>query len=233
MVVRNASLRLLVGNVDEVLTNAGKLTQELGGFVVSSESRDMDGSRLGKAALRVPANRLEEALQRIKEMAIKVQFESTTAKDVTEEYVDQEARLKTLRAQEEQYLKLLDSARTTEDVIKVTQALTQVREQIERSEGRIQYLQRSSEMSVITLDLTTSATAQPVSTGEWSPLETVYSALHGLVGALLLLLSFAIWIVVFVPIWLPTVLLIRWWRRRRRRGAPPVPPAARAGGATA
>lgn len=231
MVVRNVSLRLVVSNVDEVLSKAARLAQEMGGYVVSSESRESDGNRLGKATLRVPADKLDAALQRLKEMATRVSYEGTTAKDVTEEYVDQEARLKTLRAQEQQYLKLLDGARTTEDVIKVTQALTQVREQIERTEGRIQYLRRSSEMALISLDLTTSAATQPVDTGEWNAMETLYSALRGLVGMLLVLTSLAIWIVVFVPIWLPMVLIIRWWRRRRRRAAPPVPPAAPAGAA--
>lgn len=232
MVVRNATLRLVVENVDEVLSKVAQLTRNIGGFVVSSESRDNNGNRLGKVTLRVPADRLDESLNQLKGMAVRVAYENITAKDVTEEYVDQDARLKTLRAQEDQYLKLLEKTTTTEDIIKVTQALTQVRGQIESTEGRLQYLRRSSEMALITLDLSTPATAQSVSTGEWNAMETLYSAVHGLLDALLILASLAIWIVVFVPIWLPFVLLIRWWRRRRRRATPPVPPAAPVSGTT-
>jgi len=126
----------------------------------------------------------------------------------------------------------LDTAKTTDDVVKITQALAQVREQIERTQGRIQYLQRSSETALINLDLYTSAVSEPVVTGEFDAKETLYSAVRGLLAAVLVIASVAIWIVVFVPIWLPIVLLFRWRRRRGRRGTPPIPPAAPASGTT-
>ncbi|MGI5836915.1 MAG: DUF4349 domain-containing protein [Chloroflexota bacterium] len=231
MVIRNATLRLVVDNVDDALSKTAQLAQDMGGYLVSSESRDSNGNRLGKSTIRVPADRLDEALNQLKQIAVRVPYEKISSEDVTEEYIDQDARLKTLRAQEDQYLKLMERATTTEDIIQVTQALSQVRGEIESTEGRLQYLRRSSEMALITIDFSTPATAQPVDTGEWNAVETLYSAVHGLIDALLILASMAIWVVVFTPIWLPFVLFIRWLRRRRgRRAAPPVPPAAPAGG---
>lgn len=225
MVVRTAYLQLVVSNVEETLDKISKLAREGGGFVVSSESQERDGNRIGKAAIRVPADRLDESLGRIRGMATKVEKESATNKDVTEEYVDQDARLNTLRATEDRYLQLLKEAKSTDDILKINQSLGQVREQIERTEGRMTFLKRSTEMSLITIDLSTTAASRPIDSAGWNPPETIAQALHAMVDTLMMLGALAIWIVVYSPIWLPTVLLWRWWRGRRRKAAPPVPPA--------
>ncbi|MHB0870231.1 MAG: DUF4349 domain-containing protein, partial [Chloroflexota bacterium] len=94
----------------------------------------------------------EECVRELQEgMAIKVNRETTGSQDVTEEYVDQEARLRALKATEEQYLELMRGTRTTEDIIRVQQSLGQVREQIERTQGRMLYLQRNTVMALISL----------------------------------------------------------------------------------
>lgn len=232
MMVRTAHLRLVVVDVDQVLSAAGRMAEEMGGYVVSSESREQEGDRVGKATLRVPGDRLDEALGSIKEMATRVRSESTTAKDVTEEFVDQEARLGAFRAMEEQYLQLLKSAHSVDDVLRVQQALGQVREQIERTQGRMLYLQRSAETAAITLELSMAGAARPLSGGGWDALDTFSEALQGLVGAGMVLASLAIWVAVFAPIWLPGLVMVRWWRRRGGRGAPPRPPAASGTGPT-
>ncbi len=225
LVVRTAYLRLVVANVDEVISKAAQLAREMGGYVVSSESQDQGGDRIGKAALRIPADRLDETLTHLKELSRQVQRENVTAKDVTEEFVDQEARLNTLRATEDQYLQILKSANNIEDIIKIQQSLGQVREQIERTEGRIQYLRRTTETALVNLDLYTAGTARQLNAGGWDAQETFSSAVQGLVAAGLLLAGLGIWIVVFTPLWLPTVLLIRWRKRRNRRRVPPPPTA--------
>jgi hypothetical protein len=225
MVVRTAYLQLVVPSVEETLDKISKLAREAGGFVVSSESQERDGNRIGKAAIRVPADRLDESLGRIRGMATKVEKESATNKDVTEEYVDQDARLNTLRATEDRYLQLLKEAKSTDDILKINQSLGQVREQIERTEGRMTFLKRSTEMSLLSMDLSTTAASRPIDGSGWNPPETIAQALHAMVDTLMMLGALAIWIVVYSPIWLPAVLLWRWWRGRRRRAAPPVPPA--------
>ena len=221
-IIRTASLSLVVADVEDVLAKAGGLAKDMGGYVASSESRDRDGDRVGQASLRVPAERLDEAVTQLKQLASRVLSANTKNQDVTEEFVDQDARLRALQATENQYLQLLQTARTTEDILKIQQALGQVREQIERTQGRLQYLQRSTEMAQIPLDLTTSTLARPIRAA-WDAVETLYGAFQGLVMTLTVLASLAIWIAVFAPIWVPTILLLRWWRRRR---PPPTPPVA-------
>jgi hypothetical protein len=228
MVIYTASLRLVVLDVEQVLADVAQLAREMGGYVVSSESRESNGNRVGSASIRVPAERLDEALDGIKAMATRVDRSAVTSKDVTEEFVDQEARLRTLRATEDQYLVLLSSARTVEDTLRVQQALNQVREQIERTQGRLQYLRQSTETALISMDVSTAAGARPIDPVGWDAQATLVGALQGLVAVGFLLASFAIWVIVFIPVWVPALLFVRWWRRRRR-SAPPVTPVPGAG----
>jgi hypothetical protein len=238
MVIRNAYIQLVVEDVNQVLERVAGLAQDLGGYVLSSESQEQGDSRVGKASIRVPSDRMDEALKTLRGLAVRTGRENSTAKDVTEEFVDQEARLRALRATEEQYLQLMRTARTTDDIIKVQQSLTQIREQIERSEGRINYLRRSTEMAVISMDITTSGAARPLAGGEWNPADQATLAFRALLGMASAAASVAIWVVIFAPVWLPFLLLLRWWTRRQGthyppapRATPPAPPAPPPAGA--
>ncbi|MHB1161078.1 MAG: DUF4349 domain-containing protein [Chloroflexota bacterium] len=125
----------------------------------------------------------EECVRELQEgMAIKVNRETTGSQDVTEEYVDQEARLRALKATEEQYLELMRGTRTTEDIIRVQQSLGQVREQIERTQGRMLYLQRNTAMALISLELYTTGAAKPFDGGGWDAQEVFNGAIRGLVS---------------------------------------------------
>jgi hypothetical protein len=237
MVIRSASLKLIVADVDDLLSRVAAMAKDAGGYVVSSSSQDRNGDRVGQATLRIPTNRLDESVKQIKGMATRVANETTSAKDVTEEFVDQDARLKTLRATESQYLLLMQNAKSIDEVMKVQQVLQQTRQQIEQTQGRMQYLQRSTEMASVTLDLATAAGTKPLSEGGWSVQDVASEAVRALVSIGEVLAGLAIWIGVFSPVWVPTWLLIKWWRRRHPRqqsaaravvqtpATPPAPPA--------
>lgn len=221
-VIRNASLRLVVPDVDQALLQLSQLAREMGGYVVSSDSQEQGGDRSGRSSIRVPVERLEDSLARIRGMATRVSRETTTSQDVTEEFVDQEARLRNLRASEQQYLELLRTARTMEDIIRVQQPLGQVREQIERTEGRLRYLERNTEMSQINMELFTAASFRPLEGGALDFNEVFAQAMRGLMAMVVALGAILIWVLVFVPLWGPAVAFVIWWRRRRgRRALPP------------
>ena len=222
-VIRNASLRLVVPDVDQTLAQLSQLAREMGGYVISSDSQEQNGERQGRSSIRVPAERLDDSLARIRGMATRVSRETTTSQDVTEEFVDQEARLRNLRVSEQQYLDLLRTARTTEDIIRVQQPLSQVREQIERIEGRLRYLERNTEMSQITMELFTTASFRPGDSGAPDFNEVFAQAMRGLMAMVVALGAILIWVLVFVPIWGPVIAFIIWRRRGVRRVPPPAP----------
>ncbi|GAI25104.1 unnamed protein product, partial [marine sediment metagenome] len=86
-------------------------------------------------------------------LAADVTHEETSAKDVTEEYVDLSAKLKNLEATEEQYLRLMEKAEKVEDILAIQKELSKTRGEIEQTKGRMQYLERTSATSLIRVQL--------------------------------------------------------------------------------
>jgi len=103
-----------------------------------------------------------------------------------------------------------------EDILQIYEKLSWVRNEIEQIKGRMQYLERTSSMSLITVRLEPEATAKPLVRAGWSALEALKSAVRGIVIFGQWLGTIAIWIIIFIPIW-GTILGIIYWRRRRRK----------------
>ena len=149
-------------------------------------------------------------------MAVRVTSESTDSQDVTEQYTDLESRLRNAEATESQYLALLEEAKDVEDILNIYERLSWVRNEIEQIKGRMQYLERTSSMSLISVYLKPETTAKPLVSAGWSALEILKSAVRGIVtfgqwaGALV------IWLLIFSPVW-GAILGIILWRRRRKR----------------
>lgn len=216
LIVRSGNLALQVNDVADAAAEARRLADALGGYVVNSTQREDAGRPIATVTIRVPANRFDDAMERLKGLAVKVSNEQVTSKDITEEFVDTDARLRNLRATEARYLELLQQARTVDEILRVEQQLSNVRGQIEQLQGRLNFLQRSAELSAITLELRPYAAAQPPLPTDWSLLPVVRSAWGALLNTVQLVLSLMVWGLVFAPIWLPLGYLVWRWRRRRR-----------------
>jgi len=212
-IVKTGYITLEVEDMVEAMEEVAAVADELGGYVVSSQRREGEWGLSGQINIRVPADRFNEAFDRLRRVAVDVPYESTEARDVTEEYVDLEARLRNLEATEEQYLTLLEEAGTVGEMLEVQEALWNVRWEIERIEGRVRYLERTSEMSLINVELEeTEGLAE-----SWSASGAFRSAVRGLTAFGRALATVAVWLVVFCWIWIP--ILVIWMRRRRRSRA--------------
>lgn len=151
IIVRTVGMGLVVDNVARNVDSVGAIAGELGGWMVSS---DRGAIHFGSVSVRVPAQQLDEAVRRIRALAIRVDYESSTSQDVTDEYVDSNSRLRSLRATEESLLKLLQQATKVEDALDVQRELTDLQAQIESLEGRIKFLQQTAAFSLINVDMT-------------------------------------------------------------------------------
>jgi len=171
----------------------------------------------GWISIRVLAERFEQALDELREIAVRVESESTDSRDITEEYVDLESRLKNAEATESQYLALLEEAEKVEDILRIYDSLSRIRNEIEQIKGRMQYLERTSSMSLITINLKPAATAKPLVPAGWSILEALKSAVRGIVIFGQWLGIIVIWLVILLPVWGTIVGLIYWRRRRKKR----------------
>lgn len=235
LVIRNANLTLIVVDPTASVETISRMAEGMGGFVVSSYlyettfgAGDLTATQ-GTLTIRVPADRLDEALQTIKAGAIEVRSENISGEDVTQQYVDLQSRLRNLEAAEEQLQEIMGSATTTEDVMMVYNQLVQVRGEIESVKGQMQYFEQSAKLSAITLELIPDAGAQPLQIAGWHPQGTAKAAVEALIRALQFLADAAIWAVIcIIPVGvifgLPAYFVVRAIRRRRK--AAKAPPAA-------
>ncbi len=216
MIVRTGNISLIVKDVAGTRDEITQLAARFGGYVVSSHISGEEQDLRGSISIRVPDDKFEQALSELRDLAVRVTSESTDSEDVTEEYVDLQSRLKNAEATEQQYLALLEKAKDVEDILRIYESLSQVRREIEQIKGRMQYLERTSSMSLITVHLKPEASAKPLARAGWNALEVLKSATRGLITAGQVLGTIVIWLIIFIPIW-GTGLGIFFWRRRRKK----------------
>jgi len=209
-IIKTGYITLEVVDVVQAMDEVAEVADTLGGYVVSSHKSEGAKRISGSVTIRVLADRFDEAFDRLRQLAVDVPYESTEARDVTEEYVDLQAQLHNLEATEAQFLALLEKAETVEEILQVQKALSNVRGQIERIEGQIKYLERTSDMALIEVRLReTEKLVEP-----WSGFDTIKSAVRGLTALGRGLATAVIWLGIFCWIWIP--ILVFWLKRRRR-----------------
>ena len=223
MVIRNATLTLVVSDTEAQLSTVMRMTDELKGYVASSNTARVERDVRAQLVVRVPAEHLDEALDRLRKLAVEVCEENVSGDDVTAEYVDLTSRVKNLEAAEEQLRGILAKASDTDDVLKVFDQLKNVRGEIEQAKGRMQYLSQSAALATITLTLLPDTPAQPVEAPGWRPEGVAKSALERLIGSLQDLANVVIWAALFIlpllVITLGPVILVVWLLRLRKRKA--------------
>jgi len=212
-IVRTGYMTLEVKDISNAINDISLLANQINGYVVSSSKQGDEDRLSGRISIRVPVERFDETLDKLRKMAIEVPYESTEGRDVTEEYSDLKAQLRNLEATEAQYLELLKKADKVEDILKVQRELSNVRGQIERTKGRIQYLERTSDMALIEVSL---QQTRPLGETGWSALKTLTSAARGLVTFGKILVDILIWIAIFSIIWIPIVVLVWYFTKRRK-----------------
>ncbi|GAF87694.1 unnamed protein product, partial [marine sediment metagenome] len=123
--------------------------------------------------------------------------ESVSGRDVTEEFVDLQSRLKNLRVEEAQYQKILEKAWKIDEVLSVTERLFATREDIERIEGRIKYLEDLTSLSTIRVNLSEEPKIE-IPTAEWRPLTTIKKAFRSSVRFFQGLVNVIIWLAFYL-----------------------------------
>ena len=162
IIVRTADMALVVDDVSKAIDDVSSLAESMGGWVVSS---DRSTKHSGFVSVRVPADSLEEIIDELGDLAVEVQSEVTTSKDVTDEYVDTTARLTNQQATQDALIRLLERAEKVEDALKVQNELTRVQEEIERLQGRIKFLEQTSAFSLVNVRLSLDSVDMSVDAG--------------------------------------------------------------------
>lgn len=155
-VIQTASMRLAIahGSFEDKIDDAHAIVDSYGGFVVNSTASQGSDKRLveGTLDLRIPAESYGEALSRLRQLG-KVESLEESGQDVSQEFVDLNARIRQLRAVEAQLLHLLQQANDVPAALAVQNQLSQVQLDLEQARGRLQYLDNRVAFATISLSV--------------------------------------------------------------------------------
>ncbi|MGH2711655.1 MAG: DUF4349 domain-containing protein [Actinomycetota bacterium] len=213
-VIKTADLEVEVEHdgFGDAMDSVTQVAAKHGGFVVSSTTSGEE-SRRGSITVRIPSDRFETALGEIRGLG-KVQRETVAGEDVGQEFVDLEARVRNLSAQEAVLLRLFDDASTVADTIRIQNELAGVQLEIERLEGRLRYLQDQTELGTISVSLLEEGVS-PRPAGFVGAFERAVDGMLAVLSGLIVFFGYAIPIaLVAIPLWLVGR------RAMRRFGAP-------------
>ena len=160
-IIRNADLSLEVNSTLESQQKVTAIAESLGGFVVTSESKQRENADPSqksvdiKLVVRIPSNQFNSALSQIEKLATNLTQRNVTGQDVTEEFIDLEARIKTQKALELQFLEIMKQANKVADALEVHRQVAEVRTEIEQLEGRKRFLENQSSLSTIAVNMST------------------------------------------------------------------------------
>ncbi len=249
--IREVSVRLASDDPEATVDAIRRAAATTGGFVAGEDLHRRDGVLEGTVTVRVPADDLQGALDRIEVAGSEVIDRQLSSQDVTMEVADVASQLRNLRALETELLELLSDAREsgdTEQVLMVFDRVRNVRDEIERLDGRRATLADRVALATITVHveptvdlLAATAPERDPEPEPWNPVHRVSQAWQATVEGLQTLADVLIVVVVtglpLLLLWvLPLgalVLLARRWRRRQPTTASPQPtpqPAARTTG---
>lgn len=153
MVIRNAYISIEIDDYTAIRPKIDSLITLFKGRIVNENMQNSDYQKTNDFTIRVPATSLDKMQTAIVGLAKRVDYQRVESTDVTEEYIDLEARLSNQKKVEETFLKLLRKTESVEEILKIETKLSEIRSQIESSIGRMKYLKTLSEFSTIYLTL--------------------------------------------------------------------------------
>jgi len=207
-IVQTASIKMQVKEVGGGFQDVSRIAAGAGGFVASSNFSYQGDAQIASLTIRVPSEKYQDVMQQLRGVGAKVDSETSSGSDVTDEYTDLDARLRTLQATETQLLTLLGNAKNMTEILQVQDRLNTVRGQIETAKGRQALLTRLSDLATISVSLrpvpVVAKTSEP-STGLRARADEAWSSsldfLGDMAGGVLTVLVFSWWLpIVAVPV---------------------------------
>jgi len=221
MVVTNSNLSLLVKDVRESIKQIESKTEDVRGYMVKKNITTPQGIERGNIDIRVPSKDLEDVLDSLRGLSVRVVSENINGRDVTDQYMDIEARLATLQRNKARFEEIMNSAVKVDEILRVQTQIMSIQDQIDRYKGQMIMLESTSNSSLVTIYLSTDEIALPYAPSQpWRPDIIFKKAVRALVTDLRGLGSTAIWITVYAVIWVPAVgvfIAVRhFWKNRKK-----------------
>ena len=140
-----------VKNVGSMKMEVDKICKEYSAYISSENQANYKEKLEYEQAIRIPAENFDAFIQKVEALASEVNHKNIQTQDVTEEFIDKEARIKTKKELEIRYREILKRAEEVSDILSIEAQLNHVRADIESMEGRLNYLRNQVAFSTLTL----------------------------------------------------------------------------------
>jgi len=150
-VIKTGNLNIEVEDYKEAIVKIHNIIKQYQSYVSSEQENHSSYQLYNTIVIRVAKEKFDDMVQQLEKVGSKVNSKNIVVQDVTEEYVDIQARLKTKKEVEQRYLDLLKQAHSINEILSVENELRVIREEIEAKEGRMKFLENQTGFSTITL----------------------------------------------------------------------------------
>lgn len=168
-------------------------------------------------SVRVPTDRLDEALNQFRASAVKVTSENLLGTDVTEQYQDLDQNLTTLRATRTKFEEILKKATTVQEILEVNREIISLEQQIDYATGQKMAISDNARLTKITLFLSTDELALPYTPNKVFRPDVIFKlAVRSLLSTVQSFAELVIWAGVYALIWVPILIVFIIIKRRMR-----------------
>jgi hypothetical protein len=213
--IRESFLRFETQDLDKTYNKIITFVKQNNGFVQDDNSTKSYTRISRNLIIRIPSNNFQKTIDSISKYVSFFDTKSISSKDVTEEFIDIEARLKAKQTLEKRYLELLSKAITVKEILEIERELSNIREEIEAKQGRLKYLQNKVSLSTLQIEFykITSETGITVSYGTkmWNAIKSGFNGM-----SIFFLGILHIWPFILILI-LMLFLIRRWYNKKQMK----------------
>jgi len=151
-IIKTSVLKFETQDLDKTYSNIARYVKQNNGFIQSDNANKSYNKISRSLQIRIPSKNFQKTLDSITSKVSYFDTKKITAKDVSEEFIDIEARLKAKKTLEERYLQLLTKAKNVKEMLEIEKELSNIREEIESKQGRLKYLKNKVAFSTFNID---------------------------------------------------------------------------------
>ncbi len=213
-IIKESFLRFETQDLDKTYLQIKNTIQKNKGFIQDDNSNKSYGTVTRHLIVRIPTNNFQNAIDSISQNIEYFDNKRISSKDVTEEFIDLEARLKAKQTLEKRYLELLSKAKNVKEILEIERELSNIREEIEAKQGRLNYLQNRVSLSTLIIEFykNSSESSVTISYGSkmWKALKSGFNGLSMFFLGLLHIWPFVIILIVL------GFFIKRWIKKRKK-----------------
>ncbi len=215
-IIKTGDIRYEIKDLNKSFEELNQLIKTNGGFIQNDNSGSRYDYTFRNIVVRVPSKNFDKLLEAISKDVAHFDTKTISVSDVTEEFIDIEARLKTKKTLENRYLDLLSKTNKIAEILEIEKSLSQIREEVESVQGRLNYLKNQVSFSTLTIEIYhTSASGSGITesypTKMWYAIVSGFNSLSGFILGVLTL-----WPYLLITAVLYILIRKRIWKRREK-----------------